>query len=108
MIYRVTEVPKGNIPAHELLYRILELGPLSCDRNSQIQVGPLTVYPGLVHPKDGGPAGQTGLCKVTSSPHLLVLGHPLPACFLQLTYEHQHPQQGIFVPLGIPLASGEK
>ena len=62
MIYRVTEVPKGNIPAHELLYRILELGPLSCDRNSQIQVGPLTVYPSLAPPKDSGPAGQTGLC----------------------------------------------
>ena len=65
MIYRVTEVPKGNIPAHELLYRILELGPLSCDRNSQIQVGPLTVYPSLAPPKDSGPAGQTGLCKIT-------------------------------------------
>ena len=33
-VYRVTEVPKGNIPADELLYRVLEPGPLSCDRDS--------------------------------------------------------------------------
>lgn len=68
-VYRVTEVPKGNIPADELLYRVLEPGPLSCDRHSQIQVGPLTVYPSLGHPKDAGPAGQTGLCShLVSSP----------------------------------------
>ena len=59
-VYRVTEVPKGNIPADELLYRVLEPGPLSCDHDSD-PGRPLTVYPGLGHPRDGGPAGQTGL-----------------------------------------------
>ena len=59
-VYRVTEVPKGNIPADELLYRVLEPGPLAVI-TIPIQVGPLTVYPGLGHPRDGGPAGQTGL-----------------------------------------------
>ena len=57
LVYKVTEVPKENIPADELLYRILEPGPLRCDRNTQTKVCPLTVYPSLVHPKDGGPAG---------------------------------------------------
>ena len=83
LVYKVTEVPKENIPADELLYRILEPGTLSCDHNTQTKVGPLTVYPSLVHPKDDGPAGQTGLCKITWALPLLMLGFPLTASFFR-------------------------
>lgn len=99
-VYRVTEVPKGNIPADELLYRVLEPGPLSCDRHSQIQVGPLTVYPSLGHPKDAGPAGQTGLCTPSLLTRRCWRAHCQPASLGRLTCEHQHPQRTSLYRLG--------
>ena len=45
----------------------------------------LTAKTCLGHPEDGGPFGREDFGKVTSSPHLLVVGFPPPASFLTVS-----------------------